>query len=235
MANSQRQETQVKIGLYIYNGGYRAFEGYPVSLEVWNITANAEMEFMDGQPVTQALDGYEYGNAEGYRLLVSFDLSNIYDSADQTAWRTLFGLLAGQYDRTVWTTTANGAGAGITSLVLQSDAPTTDDYFNNLYVTSLSGGDVKITDYTGASRTCTLASAKTWLSGDGITIKARPNFQTLIGLSVTDDAADIIYYNLDSNLFGILRELTIGRQVITVNLRSVDRSATIPESFLVYG
>jgi len=235
MANSNRQELNVKIGAYIYNGGYRAFEGYPVSLEVWNVDARAEMEFMDGQAVTQALDGFEYSNLEGYRLLVSMDVNNINDSTDQATWKTLFNLLPSQFDRTFWTTTANGAGTGTASLVLQSDAPTTNDYYNGAVVTDLAGGEVVITDYDGASRTATLASAKTWLNGATITIKVRPNFATLLGVAVNDESADINYYAVEGNVFGILREFTIGRQQISIRLRSVERQATVPESFNIVG
>lgn len=235
MAYTQRQETAVKIGAYIYNGGYRAFEGYPVSLDVWNLDCQAQMEFQNGTAFVAALSGFEYSNAEGYRLLAGFDLANIYDLTDQQAWQTLFNLLASQEDRTFWTTTANGAGTGSTSLVLQSDAPTTNDYFNGLFVTDLAGGEVRITDYDGASRTATLASAKTWLNGASITIKAKPNFPTLIGLAVTDDTADLQYYNIESNAFGAIRELTINRQVLNVRLRSVERLNSVPNSFVVNG
>jgi hypothetical protein len=234
MAYSTRQEKQILIGAYVYNGGYRAFKTYPVSIDVWNVRANAELEFM-GSAVTQTLTGREYSNSEGYRLLLDFDVNNVYDSADQLAWRTLFGLFSNLSNRTFWTTTANGAGVASTSLILQSDAPTVNDYFNGMIVSNLSGGAVVITDYDGATRTATLASAKSWSNADAITIQARPNLPTLLGVAINNEAGDLIYYNIDGNGYGILREFTIGKQQIGIKARSFERTETIPESFVNYG
>jgi hypothetical protein len=193
------------------------------------------LEFLDGKPFTEALSGFTYSNAEGYRLILDFNVNNIYDSADQIYLRSLFNQFASFEQRTVWATTANGAGTSVTSLVLQSDAPTIDDYFNGAVITSLAGGDVVITDYVGSNRTATLASAKTWLNGATITIKVNANFPTILGAAINDESSDVQYFNIESNIYGIMREFTIGRQMISARWKSVERLATIPESFLLNG
>jgi len=236
MAYTAKQEDSVKIGLFWYNGAYRAFEAYPLtSLEVWNLKADAVMEFLNGQPFTEALSGFIYSNAESYRLMVEFDVNNQPNLVQTLSWQSIFNQLVTTVQRPVWATTANGAGTSVTSLVLASDAPTVDDYFNGAVITSLAGGDVIITDYVGSTRTCTLASAKTWLNGATITIQINPNFPTIIGLAISDNTSDVQYYNLESNLLGMIREFTIGRQMISVKLKSVERVNTIDESFIVNG
>jgi hypothetical protein len=237
MAYSQRQEQTVKIGAYIYNGGYRAFSGYPVEIELWNVDAKANIEFTNGKAVTSALDGFEYSNQEGYRLSVNADVNNLYDLTDQGVWRSLFQLFAGEYDKTFATVVTNGTGSGITTLVLTNAASDVDDFYNGLQISAglSSGNGVIITDYVGASRTATLSAVATWSNGVNLTITAQPNIQRVIGLSITNETADIIYYNLNGNAFGLLREFTMGKSVINFSLRSVERYSTIPDSYILNG
>jgi hypothetical protein len=234
MAYSQRQELLAKIGAYVYNGGYRAFTGYPIDLELWNCRAEANIEYTNGRAVTPALDGFEYSNQEGYRLVVSADVNNLYDLTDQSAWRSLFQLFAGEYDKTFATVITSGTGAGVSDLVLTSAASSVNDFYNGMQVTGLADTRI-ITDYDGATRTATLSATSSWSNGITLTITAQPNLQRVIGLSLTGETGDIIYYNLDGNAFGLLREFTIGKSLISLRLRSVERYATIPDSYILNG
>jgi hypothetical protein len=236
MAYSQRQEQTVKIGAYIYNGGYRAFSGYPVEIELWNVDAKANIEFTNGKAVTSALDGFEYSNQEGYRLTVNADVNNLYGITDQGVWRSLFQLFAGEYDKTFATVVTNGTGASSATLILSNAASDVDDFYNGMFISAgLSGGIGIVQDYVGASRTATLTQLCSWSSGVSLTMTAQPNLQRVIGLSITNETADIIYYNLNGNAFGLLREFTMGKSVINFSLRSVERYSTIPDSYILNG
>jgi hypothetical protein len=237
MAYQTKQEANVKIGVYLYNGGYRPFTGYPISLECWNLSARPDLEFMGGKDVAQALDGFEYGNGEGYRLIVSATVDNLYSLSEKTSWRSIFELLAGSYDKTFGTVVTSGTGSSITSLVLSGAASATNDYYNGLEISAgLSAGNgVIITDYDGATKTATLSGNASWSNGVTLTLTAQPNLQRFIGLSLTGEDADILYYNVSGNLFGMVREFTINKQLINIGLRSVTRYSTIPDSFIISG
>jgi len=238
MANYQtKQEQSVKIGVYLYNGGFREFEGYPIDLECWNLQARGEVEFMGGKTVATALDGYEYSNADGYRLYVSMTLDSLYKLTEKLSWKSIFNLLSGQYDKTFATLVTNGTGTGATSLIFTSAASSVDDFYNGLQVSAglTAGNSVIITDYVGATRTATLQSVATWSNAVNLTITAQPNLQRVIGLSLTGETADILYYNVDGNLLGVNRDFTVNNQILNLKLRSVDRYSELPQSYVING
>jgi hypothetical protein len=228
--STAKQVTAVKMGVYAYNGAYRAFEGYPISFDTWNINAENKPEWVEGSPVTVALSGYKRANRLSYRPTLSIDLDNSYGTS-ATNLRALLNKLSGKYVQDFFTVTTSGTGTGITALVLTSGAPSTDDYFNGMRISGLTGGDVIITDYVGATRTATLASARTWTNALALTVKVTPSLPIVLGVSLDDTTGNIIYYNIMGGAYGIERQMTIGRQRVSMNLEGVMDAQTIDDSF----
>lgn len=54
-----------------------------------------------------------------------------------------------------------------------------------------------------------------------------------IGISPSDDVNDIIYCNLRNSAYGLRRELTVGRQVLNMQLTGVFRVTTIPDAWRI--
>jgi hypothetical protein len=230
--STAKQVTAVKMGVYAYNGAYRAFEGYPISFDTWNINAENKPEWVEGSPVTVALSGYKRANRLSYRPTLSIDLDNSYGTS-ATNLRTLLNKLSGKYVQDFFAVTTSGTGTGITALVLTSGAPATDDYFNGMRISGLTGGDVIITDYVGTTRTATLASARTWTNALALTVKVTPSLPIVLGVSLDDTTGNIIYYNLMGGAYGIERQMTIGKQRVSMNLEGVMDAQNIDESFRI--
>jgi hypothetical protein len=228
--STAKQVTAVKMGVYAYNGAYRAFEGYPISFDTWNINAENKPEWVEGSPVTVALSGYKRANRLSYRPTLSIDLDNSYGTS-ATNLRALLNKLSGKYVQDFYAVTTSGTGTGITALVLTSGAPDTDDYFNGMRISGLTGGDVVITDYVGATRTATLASARTWTNALALTVKVTPSLPIVLGVSLDDTTGNIIYYNIMGGAYGIERQMTIGRQRVSMNLEGVMDAQNIDDSF----
>jgi hypothetical protein len=129
--------------------------------------------------------------------------------------------------------TTSGTGTGITAHVLTSGAPATDDYFNGMRISGLTGGDVVITDYVGSTRTATLASARTWTNALALTVKVTPSLPIVIGVSMDDTTGNILYYNLIGGAYGIDRQMTLGRQRVSMNLEGVMDVQNIDDSFRI--
>jgi hypothetical protein len=228
--STAKQVTAVKMGVYAYNGAYRAFEGYPISFDTWNINAENKPEWVEGSPVTAALSGYKRANRLSYRPTLSIDLDNSYGTS-ATNLRALLNKLSGKYVQDFYAVTTSGTGTGITALVLTSGAPDTDDYFNGMRISGLTGGDVVITDYVGSTRTATLASARTWTNALALTVKVTPSLPIVLGVSLDDTTGNIIYYNIMGGAYGIERQMTIGRQRVSMNLEGVMDAQNIDDSF----
>jgi hypothetical protein len=222
------------MGVYAYNGAYRAFENYPASFDAWNVNADNKPEWIEGSPVTTALSGYKRANRLSYRPTLSIDLNNTYGTS-ATNLRTLLNKLSGKYVQDFFAVTTDGTGTGSTTLVLTSGAPATDDYFNGMRVSGLTGGDVFITDYVGATRTATLASARDWTNALALTVKVLPNLPIVLGVSIDDDTANIIYYNIMGGVYGIERQLTVGSQRVSMGLEAVIDVQNIDDSFRISG
>jgi hypothetical protein len=230
--STAKQVTAVKMGVYAYNGAYRAFEGYPISFDAWNINADNKPEWIEGSPVTVALSGYKRANRLSYRPTLSIDLDNSYGTS-ATNLRTLLNKLSGKYVQDFFAVTTSGTGTGITALVFTSGAPATDDYFNGMRISGLTGGDVIITDYVGSTRTATLASARTWTNGNALTVKVTPSLPIVLGVSMDDTTGSILYYNLIGGAYGIDRQMTLGRQRVSMNLEGVMDVQNIDDSFRI--
>jgi hypothetical protein len=234
--STAKQVTAVKMGVYAYNGSYRAFEGYPISFDTWNINAENKPEWVEGSPVTVALSGYKRANRLSYRPTLSIDLDNSYGTS-ATNLRTLLNKLSGKYVQDFYAVTTSGTSGGSpsTTLVITSALPATgasDDYFNGMRISGLGGGgDVIISNYDGATRTATLASARTWTNGNALTVKVTPTLPIVLGVSLDDTTGNIIYYNIMGGAYGIERQMTIGKQRVSMNLEGVMDAQTIDDSF----
>jgi len=220
------------MGVYAYNGDYRAFEGYPISFDTWNINAENKPEWIEGSPVTVALSGYKRANRLSYRPTLSIDLDNSYGTS-ATNLRTLLNKLSGKYVQDFYAVTTNGTGTGSTTLVLTSGAPSTDDYFNGMRISGLTGGDAVITDYVGATRTATLSASRTWTNALSLTVKVTPSLPIVLGVSLDDTTGNIIYYNITGGAYGIERQMTIGKQRVSMNLEGVMDTQNIDDSFRI--
>ena len=230
--STAKQVTQIKMGVYAYNGAYRAFQGYPASFSVWNIDGGGEPEWIEGSPVTKALSGYERANRLSYRPKLSIDLDNSFGTS-ATNLRTLFNKLSGKYVQDFYTVTTSASGTNSTALPLEVDDPDVDDYLNGMIVSGLTGGDVMIVDYVASTRIATLASPRSWANELALTVKVMPNLPIVLGVSMDDDTANIIYYNLQGGMYGIDRQFTLGRQKISIELRGVNDAQTISDSFRI--
>jgi hypothetical protein len=230
--SSAKQVTEVKIGVYAYNGGYRAFEGYPIDLSTWNVDGMVSPEWFEGSAHTRALSGYLRANSLSYRPKLRLDLDNSLP-ASATVIRNLMNKISSKYVQTFYAVTTSGTGTGITALVLTSGAPNVDDYFNGMIISGLTGGDVRVTDYVGSTRTATLAAARTWTNANALTVKVQPNLPILIGCSIDTDAGNILYYTIEDASYGILREMTVGRQRATIALLGVNDVQDIPDGFRI--
>jgi hypothetical protein len=234
--STTKQVKAIKMGAYAYNGAYRAFEGYPASFDTWNIRANNNPEWIEGSPVTMALSGYKRSNRLSYRPTLSIDLDNSLGTP-ATNLRTLLNKLSGKYVQDFYTGTTSGAEASPSStLVITTDLPDTsafNDYFNGMRISGLTGGDVFITDYVGSTRTATLSATRTWADAAAVTVKVLPNLPIVLGVSMDNTDGNIIYYNLTSGLYGIDRQMTVGRQVINFDLEGVTDVKVIDDSFRI--
>lgn len=230
--STAKQVTDCRIGVYAYNGGYRAFEGYPVDLSTWNVDGMCKPEWFEGSPTTRALSGYLRANSLSYRPSLRIDLDNSLP-ASATTIRNLLNKISSKYTQDFYAVTTNGTGTGITALVLSSGAPATDDYFNGMLISGLTGGDVLITDYVGATRTATLTAARTWTNALALTVKVQPNLPIVIGAALDTDSANILYYTIADASYGILREMTVGRQRAVIELLGVNDVKEIPDGFRI--
>lgn len=230
--STSKQVTAIQIGVYAYNGGYRAFQGYPASFDAWNVDGSNAPEWVEGEPYVRALSGYERSGRMSWRPTLTIDLDNTFGT-NATNIRTLLGKVSGKYVQDFYGVVTIGTGTGITALVLSSAAPAVDDYFNGMRISGLTGGDVLITDYDGSTRTATLAAARTWTNALALTVKVLPSLPIVVGVSLDSNTANILYYNLSDGGFGIARQMTIGRQTVRMELRGVNDAQAIDDSFRI--
>jgi hypothetical protein len=231
MSTISRQETAIRLVHAFYNGGFRTFDnGTGADFNVYNADFKA-IPIFEGSAVTTSVNKFEFSNFLGYRLQANFTLELPEDPS--SVYRNFFDVFGSMVNRTVETGTANGAGAAVTALVINSGVSAVNDWFNGVLVSGLTGGDVVITDYVGGTLTATLASARTWSNGAALTFKIQPNFKTLVGMATDNDSANLIYYNISDVSYGITREFTINKNIISLSLSSVELQNTIPDSFTV--
>lgn len=220
-----KQQSQVKIGAYFFNGAYRPFPNYPADFKVWNVNYDSALEFRTS-PVLTALSGFERGNVAGHRISVSVNLRNT--SATETeALRDLFNLFSSQYVRQFDTATLSATSATSATLAGKSAV---NDFYVGAYLVQ---GSLKarITAYNGATKVATLVG-DTLANGAG-SIAIYPDKPTIVGISTDTNASNIIYCNPIGSNLSLARELTIGNQIISLSLKSVDRLEQIPEHLVI--
>lgn len=232
MATS-KQVFQVRIGAYVYKlGGYIAFEGFPKTIDCWNLDIQYQPDFL-GESVQQALTGYERGGTMGWRAIANVDLDNTSPS-ESTKILSLLNVMQSQYNRLFYPETGNVlAGTVGASTVVITDGVQVNNTYTGLDVYNITRQQTRrITNYVGSTRVATLdSSIPSWVAGDQIQIYAPPAYPTIIGLSPDGSDNNIEYFNIEGGSnFGIQRQLTIGTQSINIQLRGVERKQTIPDN-----
>lgn len=245
------QQESVYMGAYFLNGRrknnpssnkYQEFtpiNGYPKSFDIWSVSYNSLREYV-ANPLTTALIGYERANPSGIRLRATISLRNT-NSAQSESIRQLIGLMSSEYDRTV-------VQAQITNIVSSNATQSLiDTNLNNTYPNTISNAYQGAFVQSGnASFLCTRYSQNAtikqftvngdvsdvgWTTGTNINVYLPPSVPTVIGLSTDLTVANLSFYNPVGSTFGIERELTIGNQILSFDLKSVDRIQYPPSNF----
>ena len=237
-----KQIDSTKIGVYFYNGSYRAFHTpanssntYPITIPLWDAVFDDELEFV-GSPVTTSLTGYERANPSGYRARVSLALNNS-SPADSQKIRQLMERLSNQFNRTVLQSAASSINATTIALSIGvggSSDPTLTDYYKGLVCVSVADptSQALVTAYDESNRRITVASTVTPLTS-GVSLVARPNLPSVVGVSADGTDGNIIYCNLVGGTFGIRRELTVGLQNINMELTEIERTELISDKYRI--
>ena len=237
-----KQIQSTRIGVYFYNGAYRAFHTetnstntYPVEIPLWDAVFDDELEFV-GQPVTRSLTGFERANPSGYRASISLALNNS-SPADSNTIRQLMERLSNQFNRTVLQSAATSVGAttiGLSSGVGGSSDPSLTDYYKGLVCVSVADqtSQALVTGYDELNKQITVSSEVTPLTS-GVLLVARPNLPSVVGVSASSNVGDIIFCNLVGGTFGIRRELTIGLQNINMELTEIKRTELISDKYRI--
>lgn len=223
---STKQETSIQIGTYYFNGAYRPL--LPVaSYGVWNVDYNSETEFRSS-PTNRSLSGFERGNVSGRRLSVTINLrSTSTDTTNQI--RTLLNSCSSQFPRKLADVTLSGLIEADKTIVFDNNKSNVPGFYNGIYI--VQGSNRARVDSYATTRTATFVGDN--LANGGAELFVYPDKPTIVGVSTDNNPANVIYCNLiDSNL-GQIRELTIGTQVITLNLTSVERVKDIPQSIVI--
>ena len=252
-----KQVTSIQMGAYFQNGRrynnpgegvdseFTPVDGYPASFGIWNINPRADMEFIDS-PTSKALSGYERGNPGGHRIIIDIALKNT-SNAETSNIKSLLDLVPTQYERFVVATNINGPPS-VDATENYSDIPLGTEIVNNsnsyqgAYVRNIDASNTTFrciryfTSGGGNPQTMRLqgnVNAVSWSDQDDLNVILYPDKPTVIGVSTDSNVSNIIYCNLISSSLGIQRELTIGNQIITMSLRSIDRFQTIPASLQI--
>lgn len=240
-----KQESYIQMGAYFLNGRrynnasgnyedeFTPFNGYPQSYAIWNVNYKAEKEFLTSA-TTKSLTGYERGNPSGYRVKISIALKNS-NASQSNAIRSLISTTSSQYERAVVQSTLGTSpvtGATI-NLALGDTTPNTlSNAYQGAYIrnTSNTSANVyRIESYVGATKVATAPeNIVGYTVSDVVNVALFPDKPTVIGVSVDNTTSNIIYCNLLGGSYGIEREMTIGNQIISLDLASVDRYQNIP-------
>lgn len=220
-----KQQSEIQIGAYFFNGAYRPFPGYPKSFRVWNVEYDAELEFRSS-PTNRALSGFERGNVSGHRLNVSVNLRNTSPTQSEEL-RLLFNLVSSQFPRKLADVTLSSTSA--TSATFDAGKEAVAGYYNGVYVVQ-GNNRARVADYT-SGRVATLVGDE--LQDGGAELFVFPDKPTIIGASTDNNTANIIYCNPIDTGLSLLRELTIGTQSVRLELRSVERTKDIPSQIVI--
>lgn len=229
-----KQVTQIKMGAYIYNGApldmtsFRAFQTYPKSYKVWNVKYEYSPDFLGGA-VQNTLSGYQRGNPLGHRLKCDISLNNALPD-DTEAIRELLNLTASRFDRGFWnigSTTTTGAN---TITFSNTGLPT--DYYKALTIQDGNGLQRLILSSTATSITTVTPLGGSWNNANNLVV-VKPSHPTIIGVSFDDNEVNIQYFNIQSDSFGINRELTVGNQIIQISLTGVFAEGTMNSNIVI--
>jgi hypothetical protein len=222
---SNKQNFQIYMGAYIYTGTtYKPFvvsgTPYPILFDVWNVDINEQSDYL-GSPNTQTLAGFERGNPMGFRTFANIDLDNSYPSSSSKII-TLLNMFPSQFKRAFFATTITAVSSPNVTIV---GGVATANYYTGLLVRNASVSDQtrRIVSY-GANGVAVLDSPFSgWANGNNIVIEVPPSIPTVMGITADSSNSNYMFFNLDSSIFGIRRELTIGNQIISIDLRGILR------------
>jgi hypothetical protein len=229
-----KQNTQVAIRLYAYNGGFRAFEQVAIAYDVWNAQFMFEADYQDS-PTVQSLTGFERGGIQGYRAMCSIDLKATYGT-NATKVRQLLNWMSetGVGSRRMLTTTFSYVDDNI---IVLTEAPNAlaNDFYKGFEVNQGDTEKYIITAYNGTTKQATLSGDPTFAEETGgtpndINVRVPNSMNVIARISPTTDIGDGEYYNLVDSVYGVQRELTIGSQIISLNFRGVERKDSISDT-----
>jgi hypothetical protein len=230
---SAKQVTQIRMGAYIYNGApldmtsFRAFTTFPQTYKVWNINYQYNADFLGGA-VQDTLSGYQRGNPMGHRLNVTINLNNSLPT-DTEAIRNLLNRCASRYDRFFFPIAGVSVSGG--SQLSFTNTGLATDYFRALTVQDGSGKQRLIASSTATTLT-TASPLGDWNTSNNF-IVAKPSHPTIIGVSFDNTDANIKYFNLASESFGLNRELTVGNSIIQMSLTGVFSDAVMDSNIVM--
>ena len=229
-----KQIDTIKMG--VYSPFKRAFFGYPKDFKVWNVRHVYAPDFR-GEAVTTSLNGNDRANIMGYRDTMTIDLNNSYGGQSQDL-RAMLNLLASNVERTFWP--QPNEGRDITdisgqSVTIEGESVNFND-FQNLYLRN--GSDIVriVSNTSGLNPVVTVdddADISTWEVGDRVAVVLPIGMPRLIGASTDNNEGNIGYYNLTDGVYGVNRELTIGNQLIRLDLRGIGRRNNIPNKIVI--
>jgi hypothetical protein len=225
---SNKQNFQIYMGAYIYTGTtYKPFvvsgTPYPILFDVWNVDINEQSDYL-GSPNTQTLAGFERGNPMGFRTFANIDLDNSYPSSSSKII-TLLNMFPSQFKRAFFATTITSVASPTTVVTIVGGA-SQNNYYTGLLLRNSTRGNAtrRIVNYNGSTGEATLDSTVTnWQGDDNVVIEVPPSIPTVMGITADSSNSNYMFFNLDSSIFGIRRELTIGNQIISIDLRGILR------------
>ena len=232
---SNKQDFQIYMGAYIYtNGTFKPFvvsgTPYPILFDVWNINFEERTDFL-GSPNTQTLAGYERGNPMGYRTFCTIDLNNNFPSRS-SGILTLLNLFTSQFKRPFLSTTITSVSSPDVTIV---GGVATTDYYTGLIVrnTDVSNQTRTITGYTSGGVATLDSSFSGWADDDNVVIEVPASIPTIMGVTADSTNSNYMFFNLDSSIFGIHRQLTVGNQIISIDLRGLFRKTIIADNMRI--
>lgn len=218
------------------------FQGYPKNFSVWNVSYTADREYMSS-PLTRSLNGYERSNPSGIRLKVSLQLENT-NSSQSNDIANMISLCSSQYDRVIVNTFSKSiVSTNATSSLIETNLSST--YPNNLsnaYQGAFCrSGSVTLlcTGYFTNATTKRFRLNANVLNVGGfgtdqpMEVLLLPSVPTVIGVSTDQTNTNMSFYNLSGSTFTLQRELTVGNQILSMDLSSVDRFQNIPSNFVL--
>lgn len=228
---SNKQDFQINMGAYIYtNDKFKPFASYPALFDVWNINFEERTDFL-GSPNTQTLAGFERGNPMGYRTFCTIDLNNNFPSKS-SGILTLLNLFASQFKRPFLSTTITAVSSPNVTIV---GGEATTDYYTGLLLrnTSVSNQTRTIIGYTSGGVATLDSPFSGFANGNNVVIEVPASIPTIMGVTADSTNSNTMFFNLDSSIFGIHRQLTVGNQIISIDLRGLFRKTIIADNMRI--